>query len=649
MNSERNDATGSRRAVARPQTRGLRAWLLAAVALLSLAGLFVVLDSGSSGSNSSAAARPEPLEAGRAAPVAELEAPWLEDALESSAPSSEVFEPSESVARDEAPARGAQHDFEVEFQFLDSLDTPLGGRAVFAGPAGRDVNHVGVTDVDGRLRLRFQAFRESVALDFNLRGSTSMRERLELRSGVTTVVRRFESSTAVMAQRLGGARAGNVTMRVSGAQSGGGLALGVGDFKALESWNGWTTFVESVQPGNLRAAVDAAVQRPRYPPTVADRPTISVFSTRSVDAKSASSPATLRGIVRDSRGYGLEGAIVTAIDRTKTSVFAFSGSLGEFVFDSVAEGDVLVIAWKLGEGRARAEVRFEPPSVPLELALSREHLHTGTLNDSKGHPLSSWRLHILESAPHRSVETLCVTDALGRFEFWSEATTPLRISVAPNRNAALPALLIDGWMPRNGLVLRTPHDSRDGHGEARIRAVRVPPREEPGDESASDRVSEPATHGWLWRLDTGRGIELTADFPLPERVQFDARDLQPGRYEFELRRAGCAPVRSGPFLVTPGRSFDGGALAFAAPSRLRIESRTTPKGGANYGVLLARRGEFEIATQRLRLTRGAELLVEAGEFRFASEDLVETFASFSVEADAHVRLRPDGAAERLGP
>jgi hypothetical protein len=638
MNSERSAAASSKRAAAGTRARGGRAWAVGVALLLALLGLFLALEASPPAANEGAAT-PGALAVERAAPPAELESPRLDAvAPQTAAPVAEVPELAESVARDEAPAREPTYDFEVNFQFLDSLDLPLGGAAVFAGPAGREVNHVGATDPEGRLRLRFQAFRENVALDFSLLGSASMRERLELRSGATTVVRRFASQAAVMAQRLSGARAGNLTVRLSGAQRVRGLALGLGDHKALESWTGWTTFTESAPPWLPSEAVDGAVDRPRMSISAGDPLTMSVGS---MSAKTANSQPKLRGVVRDSRGAPLEGAVVTAIGCKDAAVFAFSDSLGAFAFDSVADGAVAVLAWKVGEGRARVALDAETPDAPLELALSRAHLRQGSLADSHGNILANWRLHIEERGPHRSLETTCVSDANGRFEFWCEATTPLRVSIAPNRSAALPALLCEGWTPSDGPLLRAPFDSRDGYGEARMRAVRNP--------SVDESAAAPATKAWLWRLDTGRGTELTADFPIPERVQFDARDLQPGLYEFELRRAGCAPVRSGPFRVVPLTTFDGGALAFAAPSRLRVEPRATRTGGANYGVLLARRGAFELATGRIRLEGGADLALEAGEFRFASEDLVETFDSFSLPRDAAFRLRPDGVAERLGP
>lgn len=566
--------------------------------------------------------------------VDELDARAKLDSVARSAPGAPLREV--SAQREEAPVLEERFEFEVELRVLDTWDLPVAGATILAGPSGQGLSTIGATDRDGRLAFAFRAFAPRVELDLALRGDLGRIERVSLNSGRFELTRRIHTSMAVQAAiiegRLGGTAVSKFTIAVH--ERGPTRDVDTSRARVASAAGGRIVFAWGAHSDGERQ-----VSWRRLP----DRPAETLSLVKSARIETAPpSLDSLRVRVRDASGAPVEGASVAAlaVSGRRTQLASTDGA-GACAFDKLASVEQRFVAWRVGHGRAQASRTPDAFGEPVELVLSRADLRRALLVDSRGLALADWRVWVEERSSTSSHEVLGVTDERGEFEFVAPLTAPVRVCAAPSRSGALPIeILREHMLTGSEFTFVAPFDGQLEPAQARVRA-----RARQGPARAPIEV-------WLRDVDSGFAIELDSaqsDSADDSAVHVHATGLEAGRYEFELRCAGSAPVRSAPFALRAGEDFDAGLLEFAPPSRLWIEPRASTRPGVTQGRLLVRWGDFEFASQPLKLAQGAELWLEPGDYRLVSEDLLEPLGAATLPSAASIRLRPDGVAERLGP
>lgn len=601
-----------------------RAVLLAA-AIALLAGVVWLLRESQAGFES-VAAGPSP----RASRQSSATSVTAVDSVTPSHIEPALLRAADAPQRDEAPVGVERFDYEVELVVLDPLDLPIEAVKVLAGPAGLGMSEIGSTNREGRLVFAFRAFAPQVELDLALGGDQALIDRIALSAGKSELIRRRDSRLSIFSRRAGEAPTPGTSLRLFAGRGAPADAVPTGAANAVSTADGRIVFASSARL--VRARAEARRRTLRPPP---DRPG-SVGRVWTPGALSGG--ASLRVRVRDATGSTVEAATVIPVFGAEREVhLGFTDRLGEYRFERPEGEALLLLAYRRGVGRARASVG--PHSLePVELMLSRADLRRVVLVDQRGRPLAHWRVWLEQRLGQRSVQALGQTDERGEFEFSASLAAPARVFASPSRANALPLEIPFGReLVGSEFTLVVHLDAEDPPAQAGVRV------------RGRTGLEDSLVHAWLRRLDSGCAVELDAKRTDDSEIAFVASGLLAGRYEFELRRSDSSLVRSGPFDLRPGDEFDAGLLEFALPARLRIAPRASARPGIEHGRLLARRGDFELASPRIRLTESVDVLLAPGDYRFVSDDLVESFGELSIPGDGSYGLRPDGVAERLGP
>jgi hypothetical protein len=531
------------------------------------------------------------------------------------------------------------HEYELEVLVTDERDLPLAGRGIFAAPSGGTLNRVGETDADGRLVVRFKAFRSGLELDLALRGNEpGPLRRVALSSGRTRIAVRASSSEGA------GTPLRMILARADGDESEGGIRIGSEMLKfslqttpssplesapqAIADAEGWLTFVEpqlvhvvleSAQPASsfvgeqqvfAVSAETLLLSRSVHLNGIQlDAPQLQAALFRGVTWQPLLTepppPVDILGRVVDASGQPLEGVPVLARRPGKSEwTETASDAEGGFALPSLEAGEWELRAGGGQLGRASARLTLlAGEQRTWEARLDRGLELKLRLVDRDDQPLAGWRVEVGDDAFEPCADGT-VTDGEGRATIPNVPYGAVRVLARPEDGSGAPPMTIAAAVlgGEEELVFRVDLAAAQATGSLRVELS----TREGSLEGAEMRV---------WREDCSRGsclasVGVTA---LPEgggRHDFEIGGLLPGSYRAEALARGRVPLVVSSIYVAAGEPTK---VSLEVAPGVPIEVVGTEGEAWNWSLLL-RTDAFEVMSGPVEVVGGATLEIRPGPY-----------------------------------
>jgi hypothetical protein len=314
--------------------------------------------------------------------------------------------------------------------------------------------------------------------------------------------------------------------------------------------NGWF-HVDGVPPGRLPVSVRATGHAPVFAEVL-----LSVAQPTRMDF-ALTGEARVRGVVRDSAGEPVGGALVAAVGLGFGTRLAHSAEDGSYELGGLPDGSVSLRASRRSRGSTSTPVRLRRESVTVwDATLVAGGRLAGVVLDERGAPLEHWHVAAVERRSPGLWMREDRTDAGGRFELLDCPVTPFVLAVrSPLETFGAPVVFVDDFdLGQDDLMIR-------------IRDADVPSAYVVGSlrNALPGALVQPRV-GYESEWNTGSSVPVGSD------GRFRIGPLRAGRYTFEVSAEDRGRLYLSERAIAANHETDLGELLLEPPGFVRVRA-----------------------------------------------------------------------------